>query len=113
MIALPQYPEQPTRGIVDAMDVLELDGPALGRPLVDVIKLVPEYSDLVPLFGNHLKELRPLGTDVRILFAFGPDRTLVLLYAGDKAGNWRGWYPTAIREAAVLYREYLKGTGQA
>ena len=45
--------------------------------------------------------------DIRILCTFGPDRTLVLLYAGDKAGEWNRWYRTAIPEAARLYREYL------
>jgi hypothetical protein len=110
---LAPFPAQPFRAIADAMDVLIEDGPALGRPLVDVINLDPDYRDLVALFGRHLKELRPLGTHVRILFTFGPDRNLVLLYAGDKAGDWKKWYPTAIREAARLYREYLEDTGQA
>ncbi len=113
MLDQPQFPGQPTRSIMDAVERLIDDGPALGRPLVDVIKLVPDYRDLVALFGNHLKELRPLGTDVRILFTFGPDRTLVLLYAGDKVGEWKRWYKTAIREAAQLYRDYLEETGQA
>jgi hypothetical protein len=101
------------RAILDAMDRLEEDGPALGRPLVDVINLDPDYRDVVPLFGRHLKELRSLGTDVRILFTFGPDRTLVLLYAGDKQGQWTKWYRGAIAEAARLYRQYLVDTDQS
>jgi hypothetical protein len=46
-----------------------------------------------------MKELRPGSTgssEVRILFAFDPVRRAVLLVAGDKSGNWRGWYDTAI-----------------
>jgi hypothetical protein len=43
---------------------------------------------------------------------FGPDWTLVLLYAGDKAGEWNRSYRRAIPEAARLYREYLEETGQ-
>lgn len=113
MQALPQFPDQPTRAIVDAMDVLEEDGPALGRPLVDQVKLQPDYPAEADLFGHRLKELRPLGTDVRILFTFAPDRTLVLLYAGDKEGQWNRWYRTAIPEAARLYREYLEATDQS
>lgn len=109
---LPQYPAQPTRAIVDAVDHLAEVGPTLGRPLVDVIKLEPDYRDLLPLFGHHLKELRPLSTDVRILFTFGPDRALVLLWAGDKTGDWTRWYREAIRGAARLYRQYLEDTGQ-
>ncbi len=109
---LDPFPAQPMRAILDAMDRLEEDGPALGRPLVHVINLDPDYRDVVPLFGRHLKELRPLGTDVRILFTFGPDRTLVLLYAGDKEGQWTKWYRGAIAEAARLYRQYLEDTDQ-
>jgi hypothetical protein len=44
---------------------------------------------------HNLKELRPGskgGSEVRVLFVFDPDRRAVLLVAGDKAGNWRGWY---------------------
>lgn len=109
---LPPYPEQPTRAIVDAVDYVDETGPAARRPILGEIVLEPDYRDLVPLFGNHLREIRPLGTDVRILCVFGPDRTLVLLYAGDKVGEWNRWYKTAIREAADLYRRYLRDTDQ-
>lgn len=85
MSRLPQYPAQPTRSIVDAVDVLAETGPTLGRPL---------------------------GTDVRILFTFAPDRTLILLYAGDKAGEWNDWYRRAVPAAADLYLDYLTATGQ-
>ena len=112
MRTLPQYPGRPTRPIVDAVDVLAETGPTLGRPLVDRIELEPEHRELIPLFGRRLKELRPLGTDIRILFTFAPDRTLVLLYAGDKAGAWKDWYRRAIPKAARLYREYLATTNQ-
>jgi len=110
MLKLPQYPSQPTRSIVDAVDVLAEFGPTLGRPLVDRIELEPDHRGLIPLFGRRLKELRPLGTDIRILFTFAPDRTLILLYAGNKAGAWNDWYRRAIPEAARLYREYLSAT---
>jgi hypothetical protein len=56
-----------------------------------------------------LKELR-IGT-IRILFTFGPNRVPVLLIAGDKQGDWSRWYSRAIREAADLYRDYLKAEG--
>ena len=32
---------------------------------------------------------------------------IVLLVAGDKAGNWRGWYRTAIPRAEQLYAEHV------
>lgn len=110
MRTLPQYPSRPTRSIVDAVDVLAETSPTLGRPLVDRIELEPEHRELIPLFGRRLKELRPLGTDIRILFTFAPDRKLVLLYAGDKAGAWNDWYRRAIPEAARLYHDYLATT---
>lgn len=112
MLGLPQYPHQPTRAIVDAVDVLAEVGPSLGRPLVDRIELEPDHHDLAPLFGRRLKELRPLGTDIRILFTFAPDRTLVLLHAGDKRGAWTTWYRQAIPAAARAYADYLVDTHQ-
>lgn len=75
--------------VEDAIDRLAMDGPALGRPLVDRIKSSKHHN---------MKELRPGSSgssEVRILFAFDPVRRAVLLVAGDKSGNWRGWYDTA------------------
>ncbi len=37
----------------------------------------------------------------------------MLLYAGDKQGDWNRWYRVAIPEGAQLDREYLEDTGQA
>lgn len=54
----------------------------------------------------NLKELRP-GT-VRILFAFDPWRSSILLVAGDKAGRWQQWYTEAIPLAEQRYEIYLK-----
>lgn len=71
--------------VVQALDVLAEEGPALGRPLVDTLR-----GSAVA----NLKELRP-GT-VRILFAFDPWRSSILLVAGDKSGQWTEWYQEAI-----------------
>lgn len=109
---LPEVPGQPTRAIVDAVDYIAEHGPSTGRPIVGEISLEPDYREYVSLFGHKLKEIRPLGTDVRIICTFGPDRTLVLLYAGNKEGEWNRWYRRAIPEAARLYAAYLKETGQ-
>ncbi|UFS96467.1 type II toxin-antitoxin system RelE/ParE family toxin [Nocardia huaxiensis] len=66
--------DEPTfRRVVEAIDALADGGPGLGRPLVDSIA-----GSKV----SNMKELRP-GT-VRILFAFDPWRSSVLLAAGDK-----------------------------
>jgi len=45
---------------------------------------------------------------MRILFAFDPWRSSVLLVAGDKSGRWREWYRQAIPRAEQLYETYLK-----
>lgn len=85
-----------------AINVLEFEGPTLGRPLVDRIK----GSDL-----HHMKELRPGSTgstEIRILFAFDPNRRAILLVAGDKSGNWSKWYDDNIPVAEDRY-EKLKG----
>ena len=65
------------RQAVFAIEALVDGGPNLGRPLVDRIK----GSSI-----HNLKELRPGssgGTEMRILFAFDPWRSSVLLVAGD------------------------------
>lgn len=88
--------------VVDAIDRLAEAGPGLGRPLVDSIA----HSAI-----HNLKELRPGSagrSEVRILFAFDPWRSAVLLTGGDKSGDWQGWYRRAIPRAEELYEEYLK-----
>lgn len=84
-----------------AIDVLAEEGPRLGRPLVDRVK-GSRY--------HNMKELRPASaghSEVRILFAFDPARKAILLVAGDKAGNWRGWYNEHIPVADRRYTEHL------
>jgi hypothetical protein len=83
--------------IVQAIDVLADLGPGLGRPLVDTIS----GSRIA-----NLKELRP--GSVRILFAFDPWRSSILLVAGDKAGRWNAWYREAIPLAEQRYERYLE-----
>lgn len=84
-----------------AILILERNGPAEGRPLVDTIT-----ASHIP----NLKELRPGSTghsEIRILFVFDPWRAAILLVAGDKAGNWERWYREAIPRAERLYELYL------
>lgn len=91
--------EDSQEAIVEAVERLQQRGPMLGRPLVDRIKKTRL---------QHLKELRPLGTTIRILFAFDPRRSAILLLGGDKAGLWNEWYRTAIPLAEALYEEHLR-----
>ena len=54
-----------------------------------------------------MKELRPRGGNLRILFVFDPRRIAILLLGGDKIGRWQAWYEEAIPIADRLYDEYL------
>jgi len=54
-----------------------------------------------------MKELRPRSGHIRILFAFDPRRTAVLLLGGDKTHRWKEWYKEMIPAADDLYDNYL------
>nr|WP_078961677.1 type II toxin-antitoxin system RelE/ParE family toxin [Streptomyces hygroscopicus] len=87
--------------VEQAIELLADIGPSLGRPMADVI----HGSSM-----KNLKELRPGSagrSEIRILFVFDPERECILLVAGDKAGNWRRWYDTAVPLAEERYRQYL------
>jgi hypothetical protein len=89
--------------VAAAIDLLETDGPALGRPMVDSI---------VGSSVRNMKELRPGSrgrSEIRILFVFDPVRQVVLLVAGDKAGNWNRWYRESIPLAERRYARWLAG----
>lgn len=90
------------RLVNQAILVLERNGPAEGRPLVDSISA----SQII-----NMKELRPPSagrTEIRILFCFDPWRSAILLIAGDKSGRWSRWYREAIPQAEQRYTTYLK-----
>ncbi len=86
------------RMVFGAVERLEEEGPTLGRPFVDTLQ--------GSLYAN-MKELRPRGGNLRILFAFDPRRVAILLLGGDKSGQWQEWYDEAIPVADRLYEEYL------
>jgi hypothetical protein len=86
--------------IAARVDLLAEAGPSLKRPIVGAIT----GSRL-----SNLKELRCAsdGT-LRVLFAFDPRRTAILLLGGNKSGRWREWYVLAIPAAERLYEAYLR-----
>ncbi len=79
-----------------AVRVLEQRGPSLGRPLVDTVTRSRHAN---------MKELR-VGT-IRILFAFDPRRTAILLLGGDKRDRWQEFYEQMIPLADQLFDEHL------
>jgi len=44
---------------------------------------------------------------LRVLFAFDPKRSAIMLIAGDKAGNWKSWYKKNIPEADDRFDAHL------
>jgi hypothetical protein len=97
-----QSDPQTADGIVDAIDQLAVVGPALGPPLVDRVHGSRHHN---------MKELRPPSsgrTEVRLLFAFDPEREAIFLVAGDKSGRWDAWYRRAIPLADERFDEHLQ-----
>ena len=80
--------------------VLEKIGPALTRPYADTLK------------GSRHPNMRELrvqhqGRPFRLLYAFDPRRTAIILIGGDKGGDDR-WYDVYIPIADKLYDEHLQ-----
>ena len=86
--------------IFASVRVLSEIGPSLGRPRVDTIKLSRH---------KNMKELRvqSRGRPFRIMFAFDPSRSAILLIGGNKQGNKR-FYELIISLAYRLYDRYLR-----
>jgi len=80
--------------------MLEDRGPALVRPYADAI-----HGSRFP----NMRELRVQheGRPYRILYAFDPRRTGVLLIGGDKTGNSR-WYDEFVPKADTIYAQHLR-----
>jgi hypothetical protein len=60
------------------------------------------------ILGSKVRTLRELriqhrGRPYRVLYAFDPRRTAVLLMGGDKTGNDR-WYEQNVPRAEIIYR---------
>lgn len=86
---------------VAAIELLEDRGPHLGRPIVDTVSGSRH---------KNMKELRPGSSgrsELRVLFAFDPERSAIMLIAGDKAGDWNRWYKRSIPVADDLFDEHL------
>ncbi len=86
--------------ITACVGLLEELGPNLKYPFASGI----EGSE-----HTHMRELRVQhnGKPYRILYAFDPRRSAILLLGGDKTGDKR-WYDKNIPIADRLYDEHLK-----
>jgi hypothetical protein len=80
--------------------VLEQVGPALTRPYADTVK-GSRHANMRELRIQHQ------GRPFRLLYAFDPRRTAIILVGGDKGGDDR-WYDVYIPIADKLYDEHLQ-----
>jgi hypothetical protein len=86
-----------------SVHMLEDAGPALTRPYADTIR------------GSQFPNMRELriqhqGHPYRVLYAFDPRRTGILLIGGDKTGNSR-WYQEFVPKADAIYLQHLLELG--
>lgn len=86
--------------VTSIVDVREEKGPALGAPY---------SSDVRSSRHGQMRELRiqSMGRPLRVLYAFDPRRTAILLLGGDKTGD-RRWYERNVPRADDLYDTYLR-----
>jgi hypothetical protein len=82
------------------VEMLEEDGPVLSRPHADVITSSRH---------SNMKELRAKVDErhLRVLYAFDPRRTALLLIGGDKTGDPK-WYERFVRIADDLFDQHLE-----
>lgn len=68
----------------------------------------PHSSGISTSRHGHMRELRVQhkGRPLRVLYAFDPRRTAILLIGGDKTGNER-WYEEFVSIADRLYDAHL------
>jgi hypothetical protein len=68
----------------------------------------PHSSGVETSRHGHMRELRVQhqGRPYRVLYAFDPRRTAILLIGGDKTGNKR-WYEQFVPLADKLYDEHI------
>jgi hypothetical protein len=87
--------------VIAKVELLKLFGPQLGRPHADTLKGARHAN---------MKELRADTSEqvLRIAFAFDPERTGILLVAGDKAGvGQKRFYQQLIAKADELFDAHL------
>lgn len=69
----------------------------------------PHSSGIATSRHRHMRELRVQhqGRPYRVLYAFDPRRSAILLLGGDKTGHDR-WYDEHVPRADALYDDYLQ-----
>jgi hypothetical protein len=80
--------------------ILEEKGPALGRPWLDTLAKDSKHPNMKELRIQHR------GSPYRILFAFDPRQTAILLIGGRKSG--KSWTRRMVEVADKIYDQYLR-----
>jgi hypothetical protein len=87
--------------IIAKVELLKLMGPQLGRPHVDTLK-GSRHANMKEVRATVARQV------LRVAFAFDPNRTAILLVAGDKRGaNQRRFYQQLIDAADALCDRHL------
>ena len=81
------------------VELLEKFGPTLPRPHADVV-VTSRHPNMKELRGQTDKSI------LRVLYAFDPRRTAILLIGGDKKGD-SGWYEEFVPVADHLFDQHL------
>lgn len=91
--------EDEQASVAASVQLLEIKGPSLP---------FPHSSGINGSRHGHMRELRiqHQGRPYRVLYAFDPRRSAILLIGGDKTGDDR-WYDTHVPMADRLYDEHL------
>jgi hypothetical protein len=79
--------------------LLEEKGPALPRPYADTMSKYSKYPNMKELRVQHG------GDPIRVMFAFDPRQTAILLIGGAKTG--KGWTQKMVAQADGIYERYL------
>ena len=91
--------ESEQEAVAAYVGLVEARGPQLGHQ---------HCSKIVTSRHSNMRELRvqEKGHPLRVLYAFDPRRTAILLIGGDKKGD-DGWYATYVPIADTLYDDHL------
>ena len=86
--------------VAEVVRLLERHGPLLSRPYADTVRS-SRHANMKELRIQHA------GRPYRVLFAFDPRRSAMLLLGGDKTGDAR-WYEKFVPRADKLFDEHLR-----
>ena len=92
--------EEEQESVAAYVELLERRGPQLGHPY---------SSSVLDSRHGHMRELRiqHAGRPYRVLYAFNPLRTAILLFGADKTGTER-WYEYFVPLVDRLYDRHLE-----